>query len=205
MRVALRVAIDVAIISQGATGVTVAVAMAALASAEHPIPRYEKRQSKASHVDLVLSSHSFEYKLKSYELNNVQDVMIATFEDNYQAVRDKMIQRIAVKVVATTIAQKAAEATARKMNAGGGLATLIGVATGAAVGVATLSQEKPDLRCWHTLPASLQADFSILPPGEYTAEYTFYNQSDVAYKNNKLEGFILKPGDKKIFHLRVID
>ncbi len=180
MRVTLHAAIRVAILSQNATGVTIATAMALLATAQHPIPKYKRRRSSVNRALLKVTDEAGkEYKVSSALLNNVEDTMVKNFEDQYASMRSKMVKRIAIKVVATIVAQQVAERTAKKLKAGGGVAALIGFAAGAAVGVATFSAEKPDLRCWHTLPASFQAGQLILKPGKYNATLSYYQGSSV--------------------------
>lgn len=178
MRVALRAAIQVAIIAESTAGLTVAAAMALLATAEHPIPKYKKRDYDVNHVRVILENGETQksYRIESQVLNNVERTMIRNYEDHYAAVKSKMIKRIAVKVVATIVAQQAAEKIAKNAKASGPLAGLIGFAAGAVVGAATLAQERPDLRCWHTLPATFQAGQVSVKPGTYKARVEYHGE-----------------------------
>ena len=59
------------------------------------------------------------------------------------------------------------------MAGGGSMSGLIGIVAGAGTGAMLFSQMKPDLRCWHTLPANLQLARIFLPPGDHKVVVKF--------------------------------
>lgn len=170
------VSLEATIITQSATGVTVTAALAALGTAEHPIPKYQNRSYSIHHAELLLTSaDKQEVTATAVILNDAADTMVRNFEENYQAVRNKMVARISAKLIASLITQKVAEETAKQLGSKGGLSALIGALSGAVVGYATLSAEKPDLRCWHSLPAEFQVASRLVREGKYAAKVKLFD------------------------------
>nr|HPO44283.1 hypothetical protein [Spirochaetota bacterium] len=75
----------------------------------------------------------------------------------------------ATAVAAGIMAKKLAEQSKQA----GGYAGLIGTLVGAGVGAGLVTQIKPDLRCWHTLPANLQLARLFLRPGNHKVVVKF--------------------------------
>ena len=205
MLVTLREAIHLAITGKSTAGITVVAAIAALAMAEHPIPKYIKRDATISSIRLTLKQNNNKHVFKSHTLNSIEDTMIKNFEDHYTSIKSKMVKRIAAKVVASLMAQKAAKATAKALKADGVLTSLISFAAGAAVGFATLAFEKPDLRCWHTLPKSYATDLKYIKPGKYNMKVSYYDKGGNLVEENSRDVVELKKGQPFIYVDRTTD
>ncbi|HNW30266.1 MAG TPA: hypothetical protein PKN50_17450, partial [Spirochaetota bacterium] len=85
-----------------------------------------------------------------------------------------------------------------------GLSSLVGLLVGAGTGTALFATMKPDLRCWHTLPANLQIGRMRLAPGKYTAriQYIGYNGAVV---NTKMVNFEIKGKEKHFINIRTVE
>jgi len=113
-------------------------------------------------------------------MNNVEDTILTNFENHYMKIREKMVTRLAVKVVAALVSKKIAEEAAKNIGGdqyGDVASFLIGTLTGVGVGAILFSSEKPDLRCWHSIPASYQAGSVLLPPGKYEGMISYFNRN----------------------------
>ncbi len=147
-----------------AEGVTVAAVLAALSNVEHPIPDYALPQNK---IDRIGVSVNGEAAGNSATLEDIGATARLSAAEKYTAQKNRVAAGIAVKAVTAfasgMAAKKIAENTSLKEASG-----LIGYMAGVTVGSALVSQIKPDLRCWHTLPQSLQIRRLQLEPGEYT-------------------------------------
>jgi len=196
LRAMFEVAIRVAIVASGSSAASVSNAMvlATIGSAEHPIPRYVKQNYETVGARLdILSQGNLYRSLNLGQMNNVEDTIFTNFENHYQAIREKMVSRIAVKVVATLVSKVLAEQAAKNLagndrNAGF-IGLLAGTLVGVGVGAALFSSEHPDLRCWHTIPASYHGAGTILPPGKYTARIVYFNRRGQTVKEEAIEEF----------------
>lgn len=158
---ALRVALDAAILSQGSALTTVSV-LAMLGTAENPIPKFVERE--APHLpQLFLQETALPPSLL---LTNFDWIAEKNFNENYSSYVTRNVASIATKIV---IAAIAAEAVSRQIkdNTSGTVGVLAGFAVGLGAGGAVAATVKPDLRSWRLLPAGFYAVRVILPEGTY--------------------------------------
>ncbi|MDH5716713.1 MAG: hypothetical protein OEZ22_03630 [Spirochaetia bacterium] len=206
MRELLKASIQVTLITQSVTGVTISAAMAMLGSVEHPIPTYQKRPYDINKIQISLEDEKGKkYNIDPILMNDVEETMIGNFEDSYAKMEQKMVLKIATKLIAAIVAQKAAEATAKKFKQTKGIAGLIGVVAGVATGAILFSLEEPDVRCWHTIPAAFQSGSLLLPAGKYKMNISFFSKNgNLAWERDAGE-VELKSNKPNIFLYRTVD
>lgn len=183
-----------------AQGVTTAGVIAALALAENPIPKFVKRSNKGRYA--TISGNGIG-NAGTYMLEDIENTAVKNLEEKYTSMYVKVAAGIAVKAVAAVASGLVAEQVAKKM--GGNFKTfsgLIGAATGAGVGAGLASQIKPDLRCWHTLPANLQIKRLFLKPGSYDLTLSAVgNEGTVNTKTFKAD---IAAGKKTLLNYRTL-
>ncbi len=151
-------------------GVTIGGVLVALRIAENPIPRFQKRSNKVDHVVVNVNGADL---ARTVALEDIETTAVKNMEDDYNRLYMKVAAGIAVKAATAVAAGIAAKKIAEQSKKVGGYAGLIGTLVGAGVGAGLVSQIKPDLRCWHTLPANLQLARLFLPPGEHKVVVKF--------------------------------
>ena len=82
-------------------------------------------------------------------------------------------------------------------------AGLAGALVGAGTGAALISQIKPDLRCWHSLPANLQMGRMYLPPGEHLLTINLIDRSG-GVVNTVERKVTIESGKRNFFNLRTL-
>jgi hypothetical protein len=201
-------AVNVAIIASGsvAGGVSNALVMSTVRTAEHPIPKYVKQNYQIVSARLNISSQGKLYTSINLQLmNNVEDTILTNFENHYMSIREKMINRLAVKVVATLVSKVIAEQTAKSLagrNGGGLLGLIAGTVVGVGMGAVLFSSEKPDLRCWHSIPANYQAGSLLLPPGNYEGNVVYYDRSGATVYEESTGEFMITKDQPKVLLFR---
>jgi hypothetical protein len=183
-----------------AQGVTMAGIVAALALADNPIPKFVKRSNKGRYATFSadgIGTHS------TYMLEDIENTAVKNMEDQYGSMYLKVAAGVAVKAAAAVasglIAQKIAESAGGNFKKFSGL---IGAAAGAGVGAGLASQIKPDLRCWHSLPANLQIKRIFLKPGSYDIALSAVgNEGTVDQKTVKVD---IAPGKKTLINYRTL-
>ena len=178
--------------------VATAAILATLVEAENPIPRFEMRSNKVNRVRVEVGGKGF----NTVMLENIEKTAIKTLEDQYNTMALKVAASIATKAVASFVAKKAAQELAKKMTGNSAMAGLIGNVAGAGTAVALFSQMKPDLRCWHTLPANLQLGRMMLKPGTHTVNFILIGNSGVVERIEKTVE--IKKGEKTIVNMRTL-
>lgn len=158
---ALRIAIDVAILSDG-KGLSTAGVIAMLGTAENPIPRFAERDR--GNVP-ALSVNGIELS-GSAQLTDFDLIAQKNFNDNYSSYINKNVASIATKIVVAAVAADAVARQIRKNN-NGIVGALGGLAVGLGAGGAVAATVKPDLRSWHMLPSGFHALRVTLPAGKY--------------------------------------
>ena len=181
-------------------GVTVAGVLVALKIAENPIPKFRKRSNRIKYLQISINGQDVD---RTYILENIEKTAIHNMEDDYKRLYVKVAAGIAIKGAASVAAGLTAQRIAKQSKKAGGVAGLIGAAVGAGTGVALASQIKPDLRCWHTLPANLQIGRIFLPAGKYNINVKFLNQQGriERTKQSKIE---IKKGEKILLNYRTL-
>lgn len=162
-------------------GFTAASVLAGLSMAENPIPKFVKRSNRIAGLNIKANGMNLG---RTVMLEDIENTAVRNLEDDYARLRKRVAAGLATKVVTTVAAsiaaQIAAEAGARALENQGGWAGLFGSlgrvaaqGVGPAVALATFSQIRPDLRCWHSLPANLQFQRFYLQPGTYVLTLEF--------------------------------
>lgn len=184
-----------------AAGVTAGSVMASLSMAENPIPKFKIRSNKTKCLRVTVLGRQF----MTETLENIEYTAQKNLEDNYQRLQAKVAASIIVKAVAAAAAGIAAQQVTKSLaKDNSGLSSLVGLLVGAGTGTALFATMKPDLRCWHTLPATLQLGRMRLKPGKYTAtiEYIGYNGAvqDVKHLN-----FEINNKEKYFINIRTVE
>jgi uncharacterized protein len=183
-------------------GVTVAAALIALSMIEHPIPVFQKRSNKIKQLELNINNNRLSNTIM---LEDIENTAVKNMEDQYTGMYMKVAAGIAVKAAASVAAGIAAKELAQKSGKQiGQFSGIIGLVAGAGTGAALGSQIKPDLRCWHTLPANLQVGRLFMNPGNYdiAIKYLDNNGNISETKTSKVE---IKKGEKTILNYRTLN
>jgi hypothetical protein len=182
-------------------GVTIAGVMLALALAENPIPKFVKRSNKVAR--LAISAEGFDGG-STYRIEDIENTAVKTLEEKYTATYAKVAAGIAVKAVTSIAAgyvtQKALKQAGGKL---GKFSGLIGAGVGAGVGAGLASQIKPDLRCWHSLPADLQMRRIFMAPGTYDLTISFIG-ADGAVLETHPQQVTIQSGKKTLLNYRTL-
>jgi hypothetical protein len=181
-------------------GVTTAAVLLALKMAENPIPKFQKRQNKINHLVININGKDID---KTYMLEDIENTAVKNLEEAYTSMVLKVAAGVAVKGAASVAAGYAAKKIAEQTKKAGAFAGLIGLAVGAGTGAALLSQMKPDLRCWHTLPANFQLSRIFLAPGQYNITIKFIDSGNRVERTTNHVINIVK-GQKTIFNFRTL-
>lgn len=181
-----------------AAGVTVAAVLVTLKNAENPIPKFVKRSNSVSRVRVSAGNDS----VNTVKLEDVEKTAVQNLEDDYGRLYKRVAASIATKAVASIAAGVAAKKLAEQSKQLGQFSGLIGTVVGAGTGAALFSQMKPDLRCWHTLPANFQLGRMSLKPGKYKARFTLSGaEGNVDQIEKEVE---IKKGQKTLVNLRTL-
>lgn len=179
-------------------GLTVAAVMVALNNAENPIARFEKRSNKVDKVRVDAGGKS----VITTMLEDVEKTAVKNLEDDYGYLYKRVAASIVAKAVTTLAAGIAAQKVAEQFKQTSGFASLIGTAVGAGTGAALFSQMKPDLRCWHTLPANFQLGRLNLKAGKQKLKFAFMGQGGIV--DNVEKEVEIKKGEKTVVTLRTL-
>ena len=181
-----------------AAGVTVAAVLITLKNAENPIPKFVKRSNRSDRVRVTAGGVSG-YSVK---LEDVEKTAVQNMEDDYGRLYGRVAASIATKAVASIAAGIAAKKIAEQSKQLGKFSGLIGTVVGAGTGAALFSQMRPDLRCWHTLPANFQLSRMNLRPGKYKARFIFTGaEGNIEEVEKEVE---IKKGEKTLVNLRTL-
>jgi hypothetical protein len=182
-------------------GVTVAGIIASLALAENPIPKWEKRSNRVARIALTVKGAD---KSLTYPLEDIENTAVKNMDDQYGTLVGKaagsIITKVAISLAAAYAAEKTAKAVGGKV---GKLSGIIGALTGAATGAGLAANIKPDLRCWHSLPANYQIKRLFLAPGSYDVDLT-YIDSRGAVIENRTEKVTIATGKKTLLNYRTL-
>jgi len=181
-------------------GVTIAGVMIALKNAENPIPKFVKRGGTINYLVVNVNDKDIE---RSYMLEDIATTAVKTLEDDYGRIYAKVAAGIAVKAAASVAAGYAAKKLAEQSDDLKGFSGIIGMVAGAGVGVGLLSQIKPDLRCWHTLPENFQLSRLFLPPGTYTITFKYVDNAGNII-STQTETITIEKGKKVFLNKRIL-
>jgi hypothetical protein len=179
-------------------GLAAAAILGTLGEAENPIPKFEKRSNKVSRVRIEAGGKG----INTIMLEDIEKTAVKTLEDQYTSMAAKLAASIAAKAIASFVAKMAAEEVAKKFVGNASMAKLAGNLAGAGTAVALFSQMKPDLRCWHTLPANLQLSRMTLKPGTQTVSFVLIGNNGVVERIEKTVE--IKKGQKTVINMRTL-
>jgi len=184
-----------------AAGLTVGAVMGAIKLAENPIPKFKIRSNRTKCLRVAVLDRS----LETEELENIEYTAVKNLEDDYGRLRGEVAAAIVTKAIISLAAGIGAEEATRKLSKGNtGLSALVGLLVGAGTGTALFATMKPDLRCWHTLPANLQLARMRLAPGKYTATVQYIGY-DGTVQQTKYLNFEIKNKDKYLMNIRTVE
>lgn len=189
---ALRVAIDVAILTDG-KGLSTAGVIAMLGTAENPIPQFVPRE-QSEPPGLSVNGVAVP---KALPLTDFDFVAQKNFNDNYSSYINKNVASLATKIVVAAVAADALAREIRK-NSDSMVGALGGLAVGLGAGGAVAATVKPDLRSWRMLPSRFYAQRLVLPAGKYQLEV---QPGSVVY-GNAGEEVVITAGRKTFIALR---
>jgi hypothetical protein len=175
-----------------AAGVTIGAVAATMANAENPIPVFKRRSDKTAAIRMTIDNRAY----RTIAMEDIATTAIHNMNDDYDRLKGKVAASVVTKAIASVAAGVAAREIAKQMG-GGGISSLIGVVAGAGTGAALFSQMKPDLRCWHTLPAKLHVARAFVRPGKHRVTLDYINQSGRVY--DRKTRMITVEKNKKIF------
>ncbi len=181
-------------------GVTIAGVLVVLNNAENPIPKFKKRSNKIRYLVINVNGRNID---RTYMLENIEDTAVQNLKDDYKRMYSKVAAGIAVKAATAIAAGYAAKKLAEQSKQLGGFAGIIGTAVGVGTGAGLVSQIKPDLRCWHTLPANLQLGRVFLPEGEYDITIKLIDYNGKVDRTDKKK-ITVKKGEKAFMNYRTL-
>jgi len=138
---------------------TMASVIAMLSLAENPIPVYKNRTSNNEQLEVLLNGSRNGY---TWNVMDHNDIVLKSFNENYNTIVKKNISRIAVKIVAALAITHAIN----KSEAPELVKVLSSVAASGTIAATT----RPDLRCWHLSPSNFQIQRYFLEAGNYELE-----------------------------------
>ena len=174
--------------------------MIMLNKAENPIPKFRARENRVSHLEIVVNGRTLG---RTYMLENVETTAVKNLEDQYAGMVGKVAAGIVTKAAVSIAAGVAAKKMAEQSRQLGAFAGVIGAVAGAGTGAALISQIKPDLRCWHTLPANFQLGRVFLPAGQHdlTINLVGRNGGIIHTMQRNLQ---VEKGKRKVMSLRTV-
>ena len=181
-----------------AEGLTIAAVLVTLNNAENPIPKFENRSNKVNRVRIEAGGKG----INTIMLEDIEKTAIQNLEDSYNTLYTRVAASIVTKAVASLTAGIAAQKLAQKFTGNAGVSKLIGTAAGGGTAVALFSQMKPDLRCWHTLPANFQLGRMMLKPGTQTVNFVLIGNNGVVERIEKTVE--IKKGEKILINMRTL-
>lgn len=181
-----------------AQGLTASAVVIALHNIENPIPYFKPRSDSTNYLRVRIGKTV----LNTTTMEDISSTAVRNLQDNYSRLKTRVAASIATKAAASLAAGLIARQVAKKAGAGA-FSGLIGTAFGAGTGAALFSQIKPDLRCWHTLPARLQMAKTYLRPGKYNAALDFIG-FDGKIQRRKNVTIEIKKGQKTFINERTL-
>jgi hypothetical protein len=197
----MKASLVVALGSQSlAAGVTAASVMTAITAAQNPIPRFQIRSNIVRSLRVTVGNH----RIMTQSLENIEETAIRNLEDDYSRLRARVAASIITKAVVSLGAGIAAQEVTRKLSDGNrGLSSLVGLLVGSGTGAALFATMKPDLRCWHTLPANLQLARVPLPPGTHFARLDLIGHNGTVIESKNVN-FEIDANGKRFITIRTV-
>lgn len=183
-----------------AAGVSVASVLATIKLADNPIPKFITRSNLTKNVVIDVGGRS----TASTMLENIEYTAVKNFEDDYPKLAGKVAASVVLKAVTAAGAGIAAKLAADKLSGNKSIGSLVGLFAGLGTGTALFATMKPDLRCWHTLPANLQLARIRLTPGKYTASIKYIGYDGSIQKQTE-RTVDIQARDKVFLNLRTLE
>ncbi len=185
---------------RGAQAASAAAIMVALNKAENPIPKFRKRENRVSYLEMSLDGRNLG---RTYLLEDVENTAVQNLEEQYVRIVGKVAAGIVTKAAVSIAAGLAAKKAAEQSRQLGAYSGLIGAVVGAGTGAALVSQIKPDLRCWHTLPANFQLGRVYLPPGQHNVTINLMDSGGGVVRSLQ-NTFNVEKGKRQIYSIRTV-
>ncbi len=179
-------------------GITAAGVTVALKTAENPIPKFQKRSNKVDRVKVEAGGKT----INTTMLEDVENTAVRNLEDDYKTLYKRVALAITTKVVISMGVGIGAKKVAEQFKQTKAFASVIGTLAGTGTGVALFSQMKPDLRCWHTLPANFQLGRMNLKPGKQKLNFILIGDGGIVDRVEK--EVEIKKGEKTLVNLRTL-
>ncbi|MCL2026533.1 MAG: hypothetical protein FWG92_06995, partial [Leptospirales bacterium] len=177
-------------------GVTLAAIITTLQVAENPIPYFEARTDAVNFLQIKAANKTF----RTTMLEDISSTAIKNLQDDYTMLQAKVAASVVIKAAASIAAGMVAKEIANRAGAGS-FSGLVGTIAGAGTGAALFSSMKPDLRCWHTLPAKLHIGRTFLPPGKHTVTIEYVG---AGVRDAKQQDVEIKKGEKTFLNIRTL-
>ena len=153
-----------------------------------------------SHLEIVVNGRNLG---RTYLLEDVEDTAVKNLEEQYVGMVGKVAAGIVTKAAISIAAGLAAQKMAEQSRQLGAFSGVIGAVVGAGTGAALISQIKPDLRCWHVLPANYQLGRIFLPPGEHNLTVNLIGRNGgIVHTLNK--NLTIEKGKRSMYSLRTV-
>ena len=178
-------------------GVTLGAIIATLQMAENPIPYFEARTDVVNSLRIKAGNRAF----RTIMLEDISSTAVKNLQDDYTMLKAKVAASIVLKAAISIGAGLAAKEIAKRAGAGS-FSGLIGTIAGAGTGAALFSSMRPDLRCWHTLPAKLHLGRTFLPPGNHTVKIEYMGGG--GFRDVKQQDVEIKKGEKTFLNIRTL-
>jgi hypothetical protein len=173
-----------------AAGVSIGGILATMKLAENPIPQFKRRSNKTKNLLISVQGQ----QATTTMLENTEYTAIKTLEDDYNRLKGKFVASIVTKAIVSIAAGIAAREATKAAGGGSALSAFVGLVAGSGTGAALFASIRPDLRCWHTLPANFQLARMRLNPGEYTVNVDYIGHNGAKLQNQKVNVKIKKKG-----------
>jgi len=194
---ALRAAIEIAIISEG-KALSAASVIAMLGTAENPIAEFKERETLPV-PNFFVNGVSLSPLLT---LTNFDTMAQKNYNDNYSSYINKNVASLATKIVLGVVAAQALSNSLSNNSKNDLVGVLGSFAIGVGTGAAIAATIKPDLRSWHTLPVEFAVLRVKLPVGKYQLRPDLPLENLVSYGSDT-EEVVISEGKKTVVSLRL--
>lgn len=161
------------------------------------IPLYESQPNPVSGAELVLGDR----RARTATFSSVDAIAFRYHKDRLPLLIAKMIIRLVVKIGIQTGGTVAIE-QGTKGTKNEGIGQLVALGFSAATSAWNYVSEQADLRCWRTLPQSLQATRVFLPAGDYPAKIRLLGAGGRSVREFDLGTIRIAPGRHRMINAR---
>jgi hypothetical protein len=158
------------------------------------MPKYEAVQNPAAGAVLVVGDQ----QVRTTTLSNLQSIAFRYQHDRLPLLIAKQIIRLAAKIAI----QEGGDAVIR--NNGGENAALWAGLYSIGTSIWNVASEQADLRCWRTLPQTMQVARAYLPAGTYPAKLVLVGPGGATLKEVDLGTITIKDGRHRMINARSV-